>query len=239
MTTVYAQHRGPALVVLSGGQDSMTCLALAMRQHTDVSALFFNYGQRHITAEYEAACRITNRWRVPLRSITLEGVVKQVAPPSALLNREDSVSAPSSFNSALPASFVPGRNMLFLTVAMTWAASRAIEHVYTGVCQTDYSGYPDCREAFVTAMQEAFNVGYSTDIAIHTPLMFKSKAETFKLAEDLGALPEILELSHTCYEGSRKKQEWGHGCGECPACKLRALGWYEYLNPTPVTADEE
>lgn len=151
---------------------------------------------------------------------------------SALINDTEhtDVSAPHHANAALPASFVPNRNALFLTTAHAYAQKVGAEVLYTGVCQTDYSGYPDCREEFVNMLAETLNVGYLTNIVIETPLMYLTKADTFKLAEDFGFLQTVIEDSHTCYNGDRSKMHsWGRGCGECPACKLRAKGYEEFI----------
>ena len=217
-----------ALVVMSGGQDSTTCLGVALARHGEgnVSAICFNYGQKH-AVELVAARIICDFHNVPLSEVDVPAL--RLMRSSALVTHEDT-SAQHAYLDKLPASFVPARNALFLTMAWGLAMEAGAKHIYTGVCQTDYSGYPDCRDAFITKLQAALAVGYETAIAIHTPLMFLDKADTFELARQTGMLQDVLEFSHTCYEGDHETQHaWGFGCGECPACKLRAKGYDEYL----------
>lgn len=217
-----------AIVVLSGGQDSMTVLAKARSECARVDAITFDYGQRH-DIEMDCAAMICARWNVKFDIYRLGFLSKLVK--SALLDSHSDVSAKHPRLSHLPASFVPSRNAMFLTIAHAIAQERGADRVYAGMCQTDYSGYPDCRDRFIDALQKALNIGYESDIAFHTPLMYLNKAETFEMAEKLDCLPEILELSHTCYNGKRDaehRHDWGYGCGECPACQLRAKGWAAY-----------
>lgn len=221
------RHPTPAVVVLSGGQDSMTCLALARVNAPKVHAISFDYGQRH-KVELQAAATICEKWNVP-HTVVEVGALRSLVT-SALTNTTDNVSANHPRLKNLPASFVPARNALFLTLAHAYAQEIGAGFVYTGVCQTDYSGYPDCRDVFVLKLQKALNVGYEADIKFETPLMYVNKAATFRMAHELGVLPDIIEHSHTCYNGERDKvHAWGRGCGECPACKLRAKGWDEFL----------
>ena len=149
---------------------------------------------------------------------------------SALLaNNGDSVNEQHKSNADLPASFVPGRNALFLTIAHAYAQKHGALNIVGGMCQTDYSGYPDCRAEFITSLENALNLGYETSISIQAPLMYLDKVATFALADIHGVLDVVLEHSHTCYNGDRSiRHEWGYGCGECPACKLRAKGWERY-----------
>lgn len=220
----------PAVVVLSGGQDSMTCLALALSRHAIVYAVSFDYGQRH-AVELEQAEKIAKNANVPFRLVDVRSFGELVT--SALTDTSDtddeSVSGQHPRNDNLPASFVPNRNALFLTIAHAVAQEVEAGYLYTGVCQTDYSGYPDCRHNFIMAMETALNIGYETDISIVTPMMYLDKAETFAMADRLGVLSDVIELSHTCYNGDRSPHEWGAGCGHCPACKIRARGYTEFV----------
>lgn len=216
----------PALVVLSGGQDSVTCLGMALKNHSDVYAISFTYGQRH-SVEIEQVKEICSEFHVNLKIFDIP--MLQEIGDSALIDGESDISADHPRNGNLPASFVPNRNALFLTVAHAYAQKLGIQDVYTGVCQTDYSGYPDCRLDFIEGLNIALNSGSDANIRILTPLMFLTKAETFSLAEAYDFLEPVLEMSHTCYNGDRDhRHEWGYGCGECPACELRAKGYWQF-----------
>lgn len=221
------RHTAPAVVVFSGGQDSTTCLLQARRNHEEVYALFFDYGQRHVI-EHVSARLICEQLDVPLNVVKLDFLTGLVT--SALLGT-GSVSAPHAHKAGLPASFVPNRNALFLTIAHAYAQEVGATHIYTGVCQTDYSGYPDCRLDFIKKLEAALNEGYQTSITIVTPLMFLNKAQTFTLAHELNGLSIILDMTHTCYNGNHETEHaWGFGCGECPACVLRAKGYHEFID---------
>lgn len=224
-----------ALVLFSGGQDSATCLAWALSRFGCVETLGFHYGQRHaIELDCRAALRdgmtsVDPGWEGRLgESHTLDiptlGAVSETA-----LTRDVAIEMDKD---GLPNTFVPGRNLIFLTFAATLAYRRGIRHIVGGMCETDYSGYPDCRDETIKALQAALNLGMDRDFALHTPLMWLDKAETWKLAEDLGgaALVDLIrDQSHTCYLGERgARHDWGYGCGECPACRLRARGWQQY-----------
>lgn len=231
----------PAVVVLSGGQDSMTCLALARARHENVVAVSFLYGQKHRT-ELRQAALVADRYGIPHAIIDLSFFGMMVT--SELTHDGGDTTQPHAYKEGLPASFVPNRNALFLTLAHACAQEQKAKYIYTGVCQTDYSGYPDCRQVFITALEEALNIGYQTDIRILTPMMDIDKAATFELAAKLGVLDEIIEDSHTCYNGDRsQRHDWGYGCGKCPACEIRSRGYYEYLSraarsvPSPRTSD--
>jgi 7-cyano-7-deazaguanine synthase len=220
----------PAVVVLSGGQDSMTCLAIALARHSDVYTVSFDYGQRH-AVELEQAALIAQRANVPHRVVDVRSFGELVT--SALTATSDvddeSVSGRHPNKPKLPASFVPNRNALFLTIAHAIAQEVNAGYLYTGVCQTDYSGYPDCRQAFISMLEDSLNIGYETSITIVTPMMNVNKAETFAMAERLGVLRDVIEHSHTCYNGDRSPHEWGAGCGHCPACEIRARGYNEFV----------
>lgn len=219
------------LVLLSGGQDSVTCLGIALGNYTKVSAISFLYGQRHMR-EVEVASDIAKRHNVNHRVVdvgpTFNGlVISALTDPTA---DDKATSKPHPTKPGLPASFVPGRNALFLVLAHAYAQTIGAGLIMTGVCQTDYSGYPDCRDGFVRVIQDALNIGYETNVQILTPLMFVDKAETFALAEEWGFLDEVLTNSLTCYNGDETQHEWGKGCGECPACKLRIAGYKKFVD---------
>lgn len=225
-----------AVVIFSGGQDSTTVLAYAKSRHKDVHAIAFSYDQKH-AIELEQAKKIATLMDVTLSVVRLDALTAMGS--SALVNHGD-VSAKHPYLDGRPASFVPARNAMFITAAFGYAMELGATDIYLGVCETDYSGYPDCRETFVKKINETLNLGYETEIRIHTPLMFLTKGETFKLAEDLDVLRIVLEHSHTCYNGDRtRRNDWGLGCGECPACELRAKGWEEYTAVgIPVNAEQ-
>lgn len=223
--TEITKARGSALVVMSGGQDSVTCLGVALHFHDRVEAITFVYGQKH-AVEIEAAKNICAKHNVTHTIVDLTPILSNMTS-SALVTGGD-VTAQHELLEGLPASFVPARNALFLTAAFGLAIEKQIENIYTGVCQTDYSGYPDCREEFITMLNAALNIGYQQHITVHTPLMHLTKAQTFQLAWSLGILDTIIHDTVTCYNGNLHVNEWGKGCGECPACELRANGWNEY-----------
>lgn len=221
-----------ALVLFSGGQDSATCLAWALDRFPRVETLGFDYGQRH---RVELECRATFRealpaaWQArlgPDHTLALDalGAVSDTA-----LTRETEIAMQAD---GLPNTFVPGRNLVFLTFAAALAYRRGLRHIVGGMCETDFSGYPDCRDDTIKAMQVALNLGMQRRFVLHTPLMWLSKAETWALAETLGGqqlVEDIVERTHTCYRGERgARHPWGHGCAACPACELRARGWAEY-----------
>lgn len=215
---------GKALVLLSGGQDSTTCLAWACRRFAQVWSVAFDYGQRH-KIELEAAEKVAR----------LAGVVEhRVLPIPALavlggnaLTGSVPVQAGTPPLGSLPNTFVPGRNLLFLGLAASWAWQLGLDDLVIGVCQTDYSGYPDCRASTITAMQAALRQGLERPITIHTPLMDLTKAQSVHLAVDLAAL-DLLAWSHTCYNGKVPP------CGRCPACLLRKRGFIEAGIPDPL-----
>jgi 7-cyano-7-deazaguanine synthase len=218
------------LAVFSGGQDSTTCLHWALREFRSVRAVFFDYGQRH-AAEREAAAAIAARLRVPLRIFRLD-VFRELGG-NALLDPSMAIEA-APREGALPNTFVPGRNLIFLAHAASYAYTLGIRDLVTGVCQTDYSGYPDCREDTLRTLERALGLGLDLaepgrSLRIHTPLMWKTKAESVRWASELGAL-ESLAYSHTCYEGAFPP------CGACPACKLRRKGFEEAGMEDPLEA---
>lgn len=206
-----------AMVVLSGGQDSATCAAWARTVFDTMECVSFDYGQRHADKELVAARKVAELFNVPHQVID----VPALGFSDSALTRKDVQLAATSPHTGLPASFVPGRNLVFLTSAAAIAASRGIWDLVTGVCQTDYSGYPDCRQRTIRQLEEAITLGIGTPMRIHTPLMYLTKAETVWLAVRLPKGMDAVALSWTCYEGGQ------HPCGACPACKLRAKGFAE------------
>lgn len=213
-----------AVVIFSGGQDSTTCLGWALNKFDEVVAISFKYGQKH-EVELQQAKKITEKLNVEHHTIDVSFFGELV---DSALTHDGDVNKMHPRLKDLPASYVPNRNALFLTLSHAFAQKIGADNLVTGVCQTDYSGYPDCRQSFVDAMAIALKEGSEVPIKIYTPLMYLTKAETFKLAETVGVLDEVFELSHTCYNGDATMHEWGRGCGECPACKLRKKGYEEY-----------
>jgi len=212
-----------AVVIFSGGQDSTTCLFWALNRFAEVECITFNYGQKHVI-ELKQSKIICEKAKVKQTIIDISFLDQIVE--SALISNGD-INATNE--KGLPASFVPNRNQLFITLAHAYAQKINATHLITGVCQTDYSGYPDCRQDFIDAVQLASNIGSDSKITILTPLMHLSKAQIFNLAAVNNCLEDVIELSHTCYNGNRfKRHNWGHGCGECAACKLRMNGYKEY-----------
>jgi 7-cyano-7-deazaguanine synthase len=235
----------PALVLFSGGQDSATCLAWALARFSRVETVGFSYGQRHII---ELQCRdallagmaaLRPDWAAKLGDChTLDiptlGTISETA-----LTRDVAIEIGES---GLPNTFVPGRNLVFLTFAAALAYRRGIAHIVGGMCETDYSGYPDCRDETIKALNTALNLGMARRFHLHTPLMWRDKAETWSLAHRLGGaglIELIRDHSHTCYLGERgEKHAWGYGCGHCPACQLRAKGWEGYAAAQSQTKTE-
>lgn len=218
-----------AVVIFSGGQDSTTCLFWAMDKFDEVEAITYNYGQKH-AIEIQQSMIICQANSIKQTIIDLSFL--DIIVESALTSNGD-INAVNE--NGLPASYVPNRNQLFITLAHAYAQKIGARHLVGGMCQTDFSGYPDCRQEFITAIERTTNIGSglldkSRTLKIHVPLMYLTKAETFDLADKVAGLETVLWESHTCYEGNRdKKHEWGYGCGQCSACKLRAKGWNEYL----------
>ncbi|MBV9571930.1 MAG: 7-cyano-7-deazaguanine synthase QueC [Alphaproteobacteria bacterium] len=231
-STSQGGENNSAVVLFSGGQDSTTCLAWALQRFDSVETVGFDYRQRH-RIELEARPRILERLRgeFPQWSEELgEDHVIDLGVLGALsetaLTRDVAIAMSGT---GLPNTFVPGRNLVFLTFAAALAYRRGARHLVAGVCETDYSGYPDCRDATIKAMQQALDLGMDADFVIHTPLMRIDKAGTWGLARQIGgdAFVELIrEETHTCYEGARgTRHDWGYGCGSCPACQLRAKGY--------------
>lgn len=224
-----------ALVLFSGGQDSATCLAWALDRFEKVETVGFDYGQRH---RVELDCRDDFRARVAgldpkwgdrlgpdhMLDLSVLGQVSETA-----LTREAEIALRED---GLPNTFVPGRNLLFFTLASALASRRRLRHLVGGMCETDYSGYPDCRDDTLKSLQVTLNLGMGSRAVLHTPLMWLDKAQTWALADQLGGKP-LVELirtgTHTCYLGEHEQlHDWGYGCGNCPACELRLRGWESF-----------
>ena len=232
-----------AVVLFSGGQDSTTCLAWALERFEHVETIGFDYGQRH-SVELECRLHVLKKigtfsasWRKRLGDDHVIDVASLNAVSDTALTREDEIEMGEN---GLPTTFVPGRNIVFMTFASAVAYRRGAKHLVTGVCETDYSGYPDCRDDTMKALQLTLNLGMEARFVIHTPLMWIDKSQTWKMAEDLGG-PDLLNLiihdTHTCYLGDRSHlHAWGYGCGECPACEIRAEGYAKFVEGTGSVA---
>lgn len=225
-----------ALVLFSGGQDSTVCLAWALERYDHVETIGFDYGQRH-RVELECRQRIRTRilnefpkWAArlgPDHMLDL-GVIQQLGETA--LTRDVEIK---TLENGLPSTFVPGRNLLFFTLAGALASRRGIRRLVGGMCETDYSGYPDCRDDTLKSLQASINLGMQTNMVIETPLMWVDKGETWKIAVAIGGkwFYELVKLeTHTCYTGDHSTiNEWGYGCGHCPACDLRRRGWSDAI----------
>ena len=224
-----------ALVLFSGGQDSTTCLAWALERFARVETIGFDYGQRH-AVELEMRPRLRERlvalrseWAARLGDDHLVKLDALAAISETALTRDMRIESAAN---GLPTTFVPGRNLVFLTFAGAVAYRRGAKNLVAGMCETDYSGYPDCRDDTMKAMQLALTLGMDRPVVVHTPLMRIDKAGTFALAEEIGGKPLldlVIEETHSCYLGDRShRHAWGYGCGACPACRLRAEGFARF-----------
>jgi 7-cyano-7-deazaguanine synthase len=233
-----------ALVLFSGGQDSTTCLAWALDRFDRVETIGFDYGQRH---RIELECRndirsilgsMKHAWASRLSEDHTVGLGAFGEISSTALTRDVEIGMNAN---GLPNTFVPGRNLVFLTFAAAVAYRRGIRDIVAGMCETDYSGYPDCRNETIKAMERTLGLGMDCPFVIHAPLMWIDKAATWELAHQLGGqalLNTIITKTHTCYLGVRGSlHEWGHGCGECPACRLRAAGYERYRRTLAAAAE--
>lgn len=229
---------GSALVLFSGGQDSTVCLAWALERYDRVETAGFDYGQRHAVELQQretilAALRERPEFAVKLGLDTVLQLPALGEISDTALTRDTQITFAAS---GLPTTFVPGRNLLFLTYAAALAYRRGIGTLVGGMCETDFSGYPDCRRATIDALEGALSLGLDRTLAIETPLMSLDKAATWALAHELGGddfIALIVEHSHTCYLGDRSRpHDWGYGCGTCPACELRGKGWQQWRNET-------
>ena len=208
-----------AVVVFSGGQDSTTCLFWALKKYKEVIAVSFDYNQKHIL-ELDCAKNICEKHGVEYHSLDMT-LLNQLAPNS--LTRKDMEVDKDAPKEGVPNSFVDGRNLLFLTFVAVFAKQRGINNIVTGVSQSDFSGYPDCRDVFIKSLNVTLNLSMDYEFVIETPLMWINKAETWKMAYDLGVLDTVKEETLTCYNGVI-----GNGCGDCPSCKLRKKGYLEF-----------
>ena len=226
-----------ALVLFSGGQDSTVCLAWALERFARVETVGFAYGQRH-AIELEMRPRILKRiaelnagWKARLGEDHVVMLDALSAISDTALTRDMAIEIADN---GLPTTFVPGRNLIFFFFAGAIAYRRSARHLVAGMCETDYSGYPDCRDDTVKAMQLALTLGLDKRLTLHTPLMWIDKAGTFALAEQIGGQPFldlVVEDSHSCYMGDRThRHDWGYGCGDCPACQLRAQGFAKFMS---------
>lgn len=213
-------YNGTALVVFSGGQDSTTCLFWARKHFQQVYALSFRYGQKH-AGEVEIARNIAEQAGVPFEVMDLPfiGGLGRNSLTDTTMHMDEEKPA-----DGCPNTFVPGRNLFFLSIAAVYARERGIRNIVTGVSQTDFSGYPDCRDTFIKSLGVTLNLAMDAQFVIHTPLMWIDKAETWALADELGVLDLVRDETLTCYNGIK-----GNGCGHCPACKLRREGLEKYM----------
>ena len=240
MTQIESDKANAALVLFSGGQDSTTCLAWALDRFARVETIGFDYGQRH---RIELDCRAGVRAGLAaLKPDWAERLGEDHVIDLAVLGQISNTALTQAVEieagaGGLPNTFVPGRNLMFLTFAAAVAYRRGIAALVGGMCETDYSGYPDCRDATMKAMAHALNLGMEKNFMIETPLMWLDKEATWRLAFDLGgaALIDLIrEDTHTCYRGDRThRHDWGYGCGACPACNLRSEGYRRYVAATP------
>ncbi|MGE7781140.1 7-cyano-7-deazaguanine synthase QueC [Peribacillus sp. NPDC097264] len=208
-----------AVVVFSGGQDSTTCLFWAMKHFSEVEAVTFDYNQRH-SLEIDCARNIAKELDIPHHVLDMS-LLNQLAPNA--LTRSD-IAVAEGEEGELPSTFVPGRNLLFLSFAGVLASQIGAKHIVTGVCETDFSGYPDCRDVFIKSLNVTLNLSMDQSFVIDTPLMWLNKEETWEMADQLGAFDFVREKTLTCYNGII-----ADGCGECPACKLRKKGLDDYV----------
>jgi 7-cyano-7-deazaguanine synthase len=216
-----------AYLLLSGGQDSFVCLVWALQHFEKVETISVSYHQKH-AKELEYAVRISEHFGVKHTVYDIGDFMTSIAQSSLL--GDDNHNANHAQASNLPASFVPNRNGLFLTIIANHAFKnneKRIELV-TGTCETDFSGYPDCRDSYIKAKEVELSLGLDRPVTIHTPLMWKNKAEAFRMAYEAGKLKELIEITLTCYNGNETLHVWGRGCGECPACRLRKNGFEEF-----------
>lgn len=223
-----ANHRNKAYLLLSGGQDSFVCLTWALQQFDEIEAVSIAYNQRH-SKELEYAAKVASHFGIKHTVYNIGDFLSAISD-SSLLNKESHNEHHKQADN-LPASFVPNRNGLFLTIISNHAFRNNESHIQiiTGTCETDFSGYPDCRDSYIKSKEVELSLGLDRAVTIHTPLMWKTKAQTFEMADKAGKLQELIELTLTCYNGDETKHTWGYGCGECPSCILRKKGFEEYM----------
>jgi len=225
-----------ALVLFSGGQDSTVCLAWALERFARIETIGFDYGQRHAIELAvrgpirDGMAKLRPEWASRLGNDHVIKLDALAAISDSALTRDMAIEMGAH---GLPTTFVPGRNLIFFTFAGALAYRRGARHLVAGMCETDYSGYPDCRDDAVKAMQVALGLGMDRRFVLHTPLMWIDKAGTFAVAETIGGRPMldlVIEATHSCYLGDRThRHDWGYGCGSCPACKLRADGFARFV----------
>ena len=237
-----SERNDTALVLFSGGQDSTVCLAWALERYARVETVGFDYGQRHaVELDVRAGLRkdlsaMRSQWAARLGEDHIVKLDALAAMSDTALTRETAIEIAAD---GLPTTFVPGRNLIFFCFAGALAYRRGARHIVAGMCETDYSGYPDCRDDTVKAMQVALTLGLDKPLVLHTPLMWIDKADTFAMAEQIGGkalLDLVVADTHSCYLGDRThRHDWGYGCGECPACTLRAQGYAKYVGLRKAT----
>ncbi len=223
------KQSGKAYILLSGGQDSFVSLIWALQNFESTEAVSIEYGQRH-NKELHYASKIAKYFGIKHTIYNIGDFFSKMTV-STLLNDGDH-NKTHDLAKSLPASFVPNRNGIFLTVVSNHALKNGETsiHIVLGACETDYSGYPDCRDVYIRAKQNELSLGLDLPVLIHTPLMWKTKAQTFQMAQEAGKLNELIEMTLTCYNGDENLNEWGRGCGECPACRLRKNGFERFKN---------
>lgn len=236
------ERNDTALVLFSGGQDSTVCLAWALERYARVETIGFDYGQRHaVELEVRAGlrdslCAMRPQWAARLGEDHIVKLDALAAISDTALTRETAIEITAD---GLPTTFVPGRNLIFFCFAGALAYRRGARHIVAGMCETDYSGYPDCRDDTVKAMQVALTLGLDKPLVLHTPLMWIDKADTFAMADQIGGkalLDLVVEGTHSCYLGDRThRHDWGYGCGACPACTLRAQGYAKFMSRRKTT----
>ena len=232
-----SERNDTALVLFSGGQDSTVCLAWALERYERVETVGFDYGQRHaVELEVRAGLRehlsaMRPQWASRLGEDHIIKLDALAAISDTALTRDTAIEIAAD---GLPTTFVPGRNLIFFCFAGALAYRRRARHIVAGMCETDYSGYPDCRDDTVKAMQVALTLGLDKPLVLHTPLMWIDKAGTFAMAEQIGGkalLDLVVADTHSCYLGDRThRHDWGYGCGACPACTLRAQGYAKFIS---------
>ncbi|MBF96397.1 MAG: 7-cyano-7-deazaguanine synthase [Alphaproteobacteria bacterium MarineAlpha9_Bin4] len=223
-----------AILLFSGGQDSTTALGWCLKNFNTVDLLSFDYGQRH-SVELKSAKNIIREIEKDFshhKNKIRNSLIFKIKNLSNITKSSLTSNIKIDTSAKIPNTFVPGRNLLFYNLAATYAYTKDIDNIVSGVCQTDYSGYPDCRDATIKMLNKAINLGMEKKFTFHTPLMFLTKAETWKLSYSIGGnkfVNIIKKLTHTCYKGERRKLfSWGYGCNRCPACLIRKKGWEEY-----------
>ncbi len=222
-----SKSNSKAYVLLSGGQDSFVCLLWTLQHFKSAEAVTIDYGQSH-RIEKEYAEKIASNFNIRHTLYSVGDFLQSIADSSLLTSGNHNLH--HTIEESLPASFVPNRNGLFLTIISNHAFRQSEKHIHLviGTCETDYSGYPDCRDNYIKAKQLELSLGLDRPVTIYTPLMWKSKAETFKMADEAGYLKELITLTMTCYNGVDTLHEWGRGCDNCPSCHLRKKGFIEF-----------